>query len=481
MDIPANPLPGYITMTNNPSSLIPEPQHCRRHLQQIFRAALNRVDPYRAIQSMVSRSGELLRIKTEELALDLDLAQYDRILLLGAGKATAPMARAFEELLGERITTGLICVKEGHIEPLQRTEVLEAAHPIPDQRGLVAAHRLAELVRAADETTLIINCISGGASALLPYPLDLESSAGVAAVSLADKQLLTSLLLGCGAPIEEINCVRKHLSAIKGGRFLRLAAPARSLNFILSDVVGDDLGSIASGLTSADPTTFNDALSIIERYQLRSRTPASIISALEHGVAGKLAETPKEGDHCLEYATNILVGTNHQALLAAERQARQLGYHTRSGSVAITGEARNAARYLATIAHEVAVSDWFMEKPACLLFGGETVVTLQGNGKGGRNQELALAFLQELAGWDNQQQAQVCFLSAATDGNDGPTDAAGAFADAEILSRASGAAMDMESYLADNDSYHFFKRIDGLLISGPTNTNVGDLQMVLVH
>jgi hydroxypyruvate reductase len=423
----------------------------------------------------------MLRIKTEDLAIDLDLAHYDRILLLGAGKATAPMARAWEELLGERIDTGLICVKEGHSEPLQRIEVIEAAHPIPDQRGLTAARRFAELVTAADEKTLIINCISGGASALLPYPLDPESSGGRATISLADKQLITSLLLGCGAPIEEINCLRKHLSAIKGGRFLRLAAPARSLNFILSDVVGDDLGSIASGLTSADPTTFSDALSIIDRYQLRSRTPASIMAALEQGQAGKIPETPKEGDKCLNYATNILIGTNRHALLAAERQAQQLGYHTRAGSVMITGEARNAARYLATIAREVAVSDLFMKKPACLLFGGETVVTLQGEGKGGRNQELALAFLQELATWDHQQRAQVCFLSAATDGNDGPTDAAGAFADMEILSRSRIATLDIDRYLTDNDSYHFFKKIGGLLTTGPTNTNVGDLQIIIVH
>ncbi len=391
------------------------------------------------------------------------------------------MARAFEELLGDRLTTGLICVKEGHLEALHRTEILEASHPIPDQRGLAAAHRFAEMAQTADENTLIINCISGGASALLPYPLDQESSAGVATISLADKQLLTSLLLSCGAPIEEINCVRKHLSAIKGGRFLRLAAPARSLNFILSDVVGDDLGSIASGLTSADATSFSDAINIIDRYQLRSRTPASILAALEHGQNGRIAETPKEGDECLGYATNILIGTNRHALLAAEGEAQRLGYNTRAGAVMITGEARHAARYLATIAREVAVSDLFMEKPACLLFGGETVVTLQGNGKGGRNQELALAFLQEMTAWDQQQQTQICLLSAATDGNDGPTDAAGAFADIEVLTQAEQSALDPDRYLADNDSYHFFDKTKGLLITGPTNTNVGDLQIILIY
>ena len=468
-------------MTNNPGTPTTDQQTRRHHLEQIYRAALTRVDPYSAILNQISLSGDLLRAKTEELAIDIDLTSYDRILLLGAGKATAPMARAFEELLGERIDTGLICVKEGHIEELQRIEIIEAAHPIPDQRGLTAARRFAELAQAADDKTLIINCLSGGASALLPYPLDAESSSGVAAISLEDKQVITGLLLGCGAAIEEINCVRKHLSAIKGGRFLRLAAPARSLNFILSDVVSDDIASIASGLTSADPTTFAEAISIIDRYQLRSRTPASVISALEQGQAGNIPETPKGEDECLDYATNILIGTNRHALLAAEHRAAQLGYHTRAGSVMITGEARNAARYMATIAREVAGSNIFMEKPACLLFGGETVVTLQGEGKGGRNQELALAFLQELASWESNLKEKVCFLSAATDGNDGPTDAAGAFADDDILTRATAAGLDVASCLADNDSYHFFKKIEGLLMTGPTNTNVGDLQLILIH
>ncbi|MBD1400693.1 glycerate kinase type-2 family protein [Pelovirga terrestris] len=477
-----NPQSGSTIRINNPTTAAaPKPQTCRHHLQQIVQAALQRVDPYQAIHTRVTLCGDLLRVNTEDLAIDLDLSHYGRILLLGAGKATAPMARAFEELLGERIDTGLICVKEGHLEALQRTEVIEASHPVPDQRGLDAARRFAQLANIADEKTLIINCLSGGASALLPYPLELQSSGAGVAVSLADKQILTRLLLGCGAPIDEINCVRKHLSAIKGGHFLRLAAPARSLNFILSDVVGDDLSSIASGLTSADPTTFSDAINIIDRYQLRSRTPASILAALELGLAGTLAETPKEGDHCLSYATNILIGTNHHALLAAEQQARQLGYHTRAGSVMITGEARHAARYLATIAREVAASDLFMEKPACLLFGGETVVTLQGNGKGGRNQELALAFLQELSAWGDALNKKVFFLSAATDGNDGPTDAAGAFADAEVLSRAKSDALEIDRYLGDNDSYHFFEKVTGLLMTGPTNTNVGDLQIILIY
>ena len=468
-------------MSDNSTKPAADHQLRHDHLRRIYQAALKRVDPYNAIRTMVSLAGDLLQVKTEELAFDVDLRRFDRIFLLGAGKATAPMARAFEDLLGNRIDIGLVCVKDGHSEPLQRVEVVEAAHPIPDGRGQAAARRFAELAMAADEKTLIINCLSGGASALLPFPLEVTNTSGAVTVSLADKQQITSLLLGCGAPIEEINCVRKHLSTIKGGRFLRLAAPAQSLNFILSDVIGDDLGSIASGLTSADPTTFAEAISILDRYRLRPDTPTSVITALESGQAGNIEETPKAGDGCFDYATNILIGTNRQALLAAERQAAQLGYHTRAGSVPITGEARNAARYMATIAREVAASDLFMEKPACLLFGGETVVSLQGNGKGGRNQELALAFLQELASWDKTHQEKICLLSAATDGNDGPTNAAGAFADRELLLRAMSSDLDMAASLADNNSYHFFEKIEGLFITGPTNTNVGDLQMILVH
>ncbi|MFO7765560.1 MAG: glycerate kinase [Pelovirga sp.] len=458
-----------------------KPHGCRRHLEQIFQAALKRVDPYQAIHDMVHLTGNILNIRTEAQAIDVDLADYDRLLVLGAGKATAPMARAFEELLGERIDGGLICVKEGHLEPLQRIELIEAAHPVPDRRGLTAARQVAALAAAANENCLLINCISGGASALLPYPLEMAAASGTATITLEDKQVITSLLLGCGAAIEEINCIRKHLSALKGGRFLRLAAPARSLNFILSDVVSDDIACIASGLTSADPTTFAEAISIIDRYQLRTQTPTNILNLLERGQAGTIAETPKADDDCFNYATNILIGTNRHALLAAEQEAAQLGYHTRSGSVAITGEARNAARYIATIAREIAVSDMFMEKPACLLFGGETVVTLQGSGKGGRNQELALAFLQELASWENREQEKIYLLSAATDGNDGPTNAAGAFADRDILSQAMTAGLNLTACLADNDSYHFFAKTDGLFLTGPTNTNVGDLQLVLIH
>jgi glycerate 2-kinase len=453
----------------------------RAHLESIFRAGLDRVDPYRMIASHVFRRGDRLEVNTEGCALAVDLNDYERVLLLGAGKASAPMARAFEELLGERIAGGLICVKEGHEEPLRRVELVAASHPLPDERGLAAARRLAALARQADGRTLVISCISGGGSALLPSPLDRLGSNGLVEISLADKQATTNALLRCGAGIREINCLRKHISGMKGGRFLQLLAPARSLNFILSDVVGDDLGSIASGMTAADPTTYADAMAIVRRYGLFDQLPESVRRALEFGVAGKLPETVKPGDPVLARSDNILIGTNRQALLASARRAAELGYEVRLLSARIEGEARHVAKTLADIAGDAVGSEMFVAKPACLLVGGETVVTLRGNGKGGRNQEMALAFLAEMAQWGEEEKRRVAFLAAATDGNDGPTDAAGAFADLPALRRVEEERLDIAGALANNDAYPFFARIDGLLRTGPTNTNVCDIQIVLIR
>lgn len=465
-------------MTNRSTAIADPCQPYRAHLQQIFRAGLARVDPYQAIRRHVRLAGSQLLVTTEEQSLRLDLDQFRRVILLGAGKATAPMARAFEDLLGARLDAGFICVKEGHSEPLQRIELVEASHPTPDARGVEAAQKIIEMATAADERTLVINCLSGGGSALLPCPLN-DPRQGLS-ISLSDKQETTNQLLCCAASIREINCVRKHLSVIKGGRLLQHLAPARSLNFILSDVVGDDLSSIASGMTSADPTTFADALAIIGKYHLRARIPARVLQALERGASGQLPETLKPGDAALELTDNMIIGSNRQALLAAGQQATELGYQTRMIAAQMEGEARQVARTMADIARDVAVSDMFVKKPACLLFGGETVVTIKGQGKGGRNQEMALAFLQQMSQWSPYQQQAVSFLAASTDGNDGPTDAAGAFADAAIL-RQTKDPLEMERALSDNDSYHFFERHRALLKTGPTNTNVCDVQIILIH
>lgn len=451
----------------------------RINLKQIFAAALKRVDPYSMLRSHVRLVESALLVESAGRSLEVDLRDFQRILLLGAGKASAPMARAVEELLGARIDGGLVCVKYGHAEPLKYADIIEAGHPVPDDNGVQAARRMAELAAVADAETLVIHCISGGGSALLPCPLDSRSSGGLVDLTLEEKQRTTTALLGCGADIREINCVRKHLSGLKGGRLAALLHPARSLNLILSDVIGDDLSSIASGITSPDPTTFAEALGVIDRYRLREQLPTPVIRALELGGQGRLAETPKPGDPVFANVDNIVIGSNRLALQAAAVKARQLGFHVRVLESPLCGEAREEGRMLADLARQEVLAAGSASRPLCLIAGGETVVTLRGTGKGGRNQELALAFLEQLASW-GEEKRQVSFLSAATDGNDGPTDAAGAFADAEALHRAVERGLSINAHLADNDAYPFFEASGALLKTGPTNTNVCDIQIVLI-
>ena len=449
----------------------------RDHLTAIFQAALERVDPYRMIVEHVRLEGATLVVAFEGQRHAVDLDRYDRVLVLGAGKASVPMARGVEAVLGDRIGGGLVVVKYGHGGPLARIEVLEAGHPTPDHNSVEGARRIAELAGQADERTLILNLVSGGGSALLCAPL-VDPGASVA-LTLADKQAVTRALLACGADIGEVNCLRKHLSGVKGGRLLRLMAPARSLNLILSDVVGDRLDTIASGLTCADPTTFADALAIVAKYDLAQKSPAAVLRALELGAAGAIADTPKAGDPATLATTSILIGTNLAALLAARTKAAALGYNTAALTCALTGEAREVAKVLYGIARDVRDRDLLVARPAVIMAGGETTVTLTGPGKGGRNQEMALAFLAEMAK-DEQGGRGIHFLSASTDGSDGPTDAAGAFASAALLERAGQASLSLGGALRANDSYTFFEAVGGLLKTGPTMTNVCDLHMILV-
>ncbi len=450
-----------------------------QQLAAIFRAALGRVDPYKMIVDHVHLEAGRLVVAFDGLRHEVEMDAYDRILVLGAGKASARMARAVEEILGERIWRGLVSVKYGHGEPLSRVEVIECGHPTPDEHGVEAARRIAELARQADEKTLILNLVSGGGSALLCLPLVHGDGGTSVRLTLEDKQATTRAFLACGADIREINCVRKHISGVKGGRLLRLMAPARSLNFILSDVVGDRLDTIASGITSPDETTFADALAIVEKYQLADKLPSNVLRALTLGVQGEISETPKAEDPATALATNILIGTNIAALLAACEQAKALGYHVAALTSELTGEAREAAKFLFGIARDVRNRQLLVNRPAFVVAGGETVVTLKGAGKGGRNQEMALAFLAELAK-DDGGGRNIHFLSASTDGTDGPTDAAGAYASAEVLALARQAGLSIQAHLENNDSYHFFDCIDRLLKTGPTMTNVCDLYMLII-
>jgi hydroxypyruvate reductase len=427
----------------------------------------------------VRLEGDELVVAFEDERHRVNLDDFDRILVLGAGKASARMARAVEEILGERISGGLVAVKYGHAETLSRIEVVESGHPTPDENGVAAAKRLASLARKADARTLILNMVSGGGSALLPFPLIHEGNGHALRLSLADKQAITKALLACGADITEINCVRKHISGVKGGRLLRLMAPATSLNFILSDVVGDRLDTIASGLTTYDDTTFEQALAIVEKYKLADSAPKNVMAALRLGAQGKIEETPKRGDPATALATNILIGSNYAALSAARDKAAALGYNVVALTSALTGEAREAAKFLYAIARDVRKSGLLAVPPACVIAGGETTVSLRGDGKGGRNQEMALAFLAELAK-DERAGQGIFFLSASTDGSDGPTDAAGAFASAGVLAEAKNRGLSIEASLQNNDSYHFHEAVGSLLKTGPTMTNVCDLHMVIV-
>ena len=451
----------------------------RHTLQTIFQAGLQRVDPYQMIRDHVRLKNTVLEIELEDVRQSLDLTQFETIVLLGAGKATAPMAKAFEDILGDRISRGLIVVKYGHTVPLRRVETIEAGHPEPDENGVRGAAGLMDLAAEADARTLVITLISGGGSALLPLPLHSATQEAAAALSLADKQAVTRALLRSGADITEINCVRKHLSGIKGGRLLQQMAPARSLNFILSDVVGDDMSSIASGLTTDDPTTFHQAWAVFEKFDLLRDIPETVLNALELGKNQVIPETLKPGDPALTSSRNILIGTNSMAMAAAGEKARSLGYQTRLLTTRISGEAREVARLLAGVAADVRSTAMLAAPPVCIISGGEPVVTLRGQGKGGRNQEMALAFLAEIQR-NPSLFTGVTFLAASTDGNDGPTDAAGAFASPEIFEQADQAGLSIKAALLDNDSYHFFEAIDALYATGPTNTNVCDLHILVI-
>lgn len=448
-------------------------------LEKIFRAGVKRVDPYRLIDKHLSLQHSRLEISADEFEASLDLENVNAIYVIGAGKATARMAKAVENILGPRITGGAISVKYGHTDDLKHIKIIEAGHPIPDNNGIEAARKISELAKSAGEKDLLITLISGGGSALTPCPFEYEGPGETMALSLDEKQAATKILLESGATINEVNCIRKHLSGIKGGRLARLMYPAASYNFILSDVVGDSLDAIASGPTTFDASTFADIQRILNKYDLENRLPRNVLGILTLGLQGKLPETPKQGDAAFEKTNNILIGSNMLSLEAAAETAAALGFRPVVLSSQIVGEAKEAAKVLCGIAKDVKKHGLLAPKPVCLIAGGETTVTIRGKGKGGRNQELALSFLAEMEN-DPGHTHGIYFLSASTDGNDGPTDAAGAFASNDVLKLAKNAGLYITGYLKNNDAYRFFDRIGALLKTGPTNTNVCDMQIVIV-
>ena len=435
----------------------------RQHALEIFQAALKAVDPIEAVLRYVKRVDDGLQVGEHRFAFK----DYDRILVVGAGKAGAPMARALENLLGDRITDGVIVVKEGHGMQLGHVRIHEASHPVPDERGIKGAEEILALVKDAGERDLVLCLISGGGSALLVAPAE--------GVTLEDKQEVTRLLLACGADIHEINTIRKHLSRAKGGGLARFAYPAAVVSLILSDVIGDDLNVIASGPAVPDTSTFADTRQVLEKYGIWDRVPAAVQSRIDQGLKGDIEDTPKAGDAVFERCYSELVGTNLQALKAAGLKSEDLGYRTLILSSTVEGEAREVAKVLTAIAKEVRDSGNPLSAPACILCGGETTVTIQGDGKGGRNQEFVLASALVIDGGEN-----VVVLAGGTDGNDGPTDAAGAMADGSTLVRARAKGLDPLDFLRRNDSYHFFQTLEDLVMTGPTRTNVMDVYMLLV-
>jgi hydroxypyruvate reductase len=362
----------------------------------------------------------------------------------------------------------VIIVKEGHVTGLGQhspVRILEASHPLPDERGVQGAQQLIDLLKGVGPDDLVIGLISGGGSALLTSPAP--------GLSLGDLQALTSALLACGANINEINTLRKHLDLVKGGGLAQWVAPARLATLILSDVVGDPLDVIASGPTVPDPTTFAEALGVIEKYQIGAKTPSAVIDRLQQGAAGNIPDTPKPGDPLFERVQNVIVGSNRQAAEAALAQAQAEGLYPLLLTTYLQGEARQVGRVLAGVARQVASSGQPIARPACLVAGGETTVTLRGDGSGGRNQEMALSAVAELAGLPD-----LALVTLATDGGDGPTDAAGAVVTGETLSRAQNLGLGPEDYLSRNNAYHFFAPLGDLLKPGPTQTNVNDLAFI---
>lgn len=431
-------------------------------LAEIMAAALRAADPAVAVRQHLRRDGATIVVGGRAYP------SVRRVVLVGAGKAGAPMAQAAAAILGDALAGGLVIVKEGHLgtSPDPRVEIVEAAHPVPDERGAQAAARMAELLGGLGAGDLALVLISGGGSALSTWPAP--------GLTLAHLQAMTSALLRCGAPIGAINALRKHTTRLFGGQLARLAQPAQVAALIVSDVIGSPLDVIGSGPTAPDPTTYADAWAIVQRYELAEHLPAELTEHLRRGLAGALPDTPKPGEALWARVHNTVIASNAVAAQAALAAARERGWQAQVLTTFLEGEAREIGKVAAALAREQA-QPGTPERPALLICGGETTVTIRGDGLGGRNQELALGAVAGLAGLPG-----ALVVALATDGGDGPTDAAGAVAGGETLARASALGLAPDEFLRRNDAYHFFEPLGDLLRPGPTLTNVNDLLFVAV-
>ena len=432
-------------------------------MRAILQAALDAADPYEAVRCALSLKSRVLLAAGRTY----DLRRISRVTVVGSGKAAVPMVRAVAEVLRGRLDSAFVVTSEtAKAGPKSRVQVVQAGHPVPDQRGLWAAQRMLEIASSLGSEELLIVLLSGGASSLLPLPDE--------GLTLTDKQRVTRLLLRSGTTIAELNAVRKHLSAIKGGR-LAAATRAQVLTLILSDVGGDDLGVIGSGPTAPDQTTFLDAVRIIRRYGLWNRLPTPVRIHLVEGLAGWRPETPKPRSRVFRRVQHVVVGNNRLALEAAAKAARAAGYESVLIEEFVTGEASLVGRWMGELGKNLA-SRTALPGSVCVLAGGELTVTVRGSGKGGRAQEFALA-----AALAMQGTSGVWAVGVGTDGRDGPTDVAGAVVDGDTVSYGRKKRLDAAAYLKRNDSYTFFKKVGGHIRTGPTGTNVNDLYMLLVH
>ena len=433
----------------------------RQKATEIFLAGVESVKPENLIKRFVSIEQYNLQIEN----FQFDLSTIANIYIVGAGKASAAMAQTIESILGSRITEGYIITKYAHAVPLQFIGITEAGHPVPDENGIKGTEIIMSIAKKAKKNDLLICLISGGGSALLT---DVPEGC-----SLDDLKDLNNILLKSGAAIFEMNCIRKHLSTLKGGLLAKTAYPSRVMSLILSDVIGDPLDVIASGPTAHDPSTYADAISIINKYNIKNEIPIQIYQLLEDGVNNKRQETLKESDEALELTSNLIIGTNKLALKIAKQKAALFGYETKIITDKLEGNVMDVAKYIMDSIKNATKEN--IHENTCLLFAGESTIKVEGEGLGGRNQHLALLFAKLL-----EDEPGITFLSAGTDGTDGPTDAAGAVVDSFTSEIASNLQLNMEQYINNCDSYHFFQEVGGLVKTGPTQTNVMDLMVVLI-
>lgn len=434
----------------------------RSNAIEIFLAGVESVKPDNLIKRVVTLKDNILLFSN----IAFDLKFVEKIYIIGAGKASALMAHSIESILGSRIADGHIVTKYHQSLPLQYISLTEAGHPVPDQNGVSGTQKILSILSHTRPDDLVICLLSGGGSALLA---DIPDNC-----TLEDVMSVNSILLKSGANIQEMNCIRKHLSQVKGGMLAKAASPASLVSLILSDVIGDPLDVIASGPTAPDPSTFHDALAILEKYNIENQIPPNILQFLSDGLQGKHHETLKAEDEILDYTYNLVIGNNRLALDSAKEKAESFGYETRIVTDQLDGNVEFVSSKIFDLA--ILAKQQCPHQNICLLFGGEPTVKVSGKGLGGRNQHLALLMTKLL-----KDQPGITFLSGGTDGTDGPTDAAGAIADSETSLNGEKLNLNIDAYIQNHDSYHFFKQEGGLIITGPTQTNVMDIMVLLIN